>query len=190
MLRAPSFAILAILATTQLATLAAGESIDSPVYKSWAGHPVGTSITHVSVTEARGKTLETITRYKLLDLTKDKAVVETSTISDATGAKVESAPSRREIKREFFLLPGVKKESVGKPAGILKEGEETIRVADRDFKARWYDTKGRVEVGETFTRTWYSDEVPQKILKSETRVPAGGLTTTVTLTEIKTPGSR
>ena len=44
-----------------------------------------------------------------------------------------------------------------------------------------------LEVGETYTRTWFSDEVPQKVLKSVTRVPAGGLTTTLELTEIRTP---
>lgn len=179
--------LLALLAASAVAPGASAESIDSPIYLSWARHKVGTTITHVSVTEARGQKIRTTTAYKLLELTDAKAVIETIVVSDATGAEVEQSPTTAQIKREFFLLPGVKKEDIGKPQGVLKEGEETLSVAGGKYKAHWYNTKGRTEVGETFTRTWFSDEVPQKILESVTRVPAGGLTTTLELTEIKKP---
>jgi hypothetical protein len=187
MFRSPAAVLLAILVASAVAPGASAESIDSPIYKSWARHKVGTTITHVSVTEARGRKIETTTTYKLLELTDEKAVIETTVVSDATGTKVEQAPTTSQVKREFVLLAGVKKGEIGKPRGVLKRGEETLSVAGRRYKAHWYDTKGQTEVGESFTRTWLSDEVPQKILKSVTRVPAGGLTTTLELTEIKTP---
>ena len=152
--------LLALLAASAVAPGASAESIDSPIYKSWARHKVGTTITHVSATEARGQRIETTTTYQLLELTDEQAVIKSTVVSDATGTKVEQSPTTSRVKREFILLSGVKKEEIGKPRGVLKEGEETLSVAGRPYKAHWCDTKGRTEVGETFTRTWFSDEVP------------------------------
>ena len=139
------------------------------------------------MTEARGQKIKTTTTYELLELTDEQAVIETTVVSDAGGTKVEQPPTIGRVRRDVRPAPRGEEGGDRQAPGVLEEGEETLSVAGRKYKAHWCDTKGRTEVGETFTRTWFSDEVPQKVLKSVTRVPAGGLTTTLELAEIKTP---
>ena len=51
-------------------------------------------------------------------------------------------PETLEYARGFFLLPGVKKEDVGKPRGE-STGEEDLVMAGKTYHAMWYETKGR-----------------------------------------------
>ena len=60
-------------------------------------------------------------------------------------------------------------------------------IAGTTYTALWYESKGSTEAGPSVTRTWMTDEVPGKLLKAVTRVPAAGKTTTVELVEIRTP---
>jgi hypothetical protein len=185
----PFFAASAVLVALAVAPNGVAEQVESPLYASWARHKVGTAVTLRSVTEAgagAGKA-ETTTTYRLVELDDKKAVVEMVVVSNATGKEVKNAPQRLEIRRLFPLLPGVKKEDVGKPSGAIAKGEETISVAGKEYKAQWYDSKGRTEAGESIARTWISDEVPGTMLKSIIRVPKAKATTTMELVEIKTP---
>ena len=43
----------------------------------------------------------------------------------------------------WTLFPGVKKEQIGKPTKALAQGEETLKLAGREIKTFWYDTKDR-----------------------------------------------
>ncbi len=176
-----------ILAAMALSTVDA-EEVEHPIYRSWARHPVGTAVTHKSVTTTDGPTIVTTTTTTLVELSAAKAVLETTTISNATGDTVEGPPLRYNQKRMFPLFPGVKKEDIGKPSGAIAKGEETLTLGGIAYQAEWFDSKGRTDAGETFTRTWMSDEVPGKLLKAVTRVPAAeNTTTTVEMVEIKRP---
>lgn len=178
------------LAPLLVATLHApvlAEDVEHPAYLSWARHPVGTTITMKSVTTSKGAPIETTTRTTLVALTPKSAVLEIKVVSNATGQVDEARPQRYEQKRMFPLFPGVKKEDVGKPSNAIARGEETLSLAGKEYKAQWFDSKGRTEAGETFLRTWMSDEVPGRLLKSVIRVPATKLTTTDELVEVKAP---
>ena len=176
----------AVLASCALAG-AAAEEVEHPAYKSWARHPVGTSVTLKSVTTTQGVTIVTARTTTLVKLTDEGAVLETVTTSDATGKEVEAPPQIYLQRRMFPLFAGVKKEDIGKPPGSSTRGEETVKLAGKAYRATWFDSKGRVESGETFTRTWMSDEVPGRLLKAVTKVPDADNMTTVELVESKTP---
>ena len=180
-------AFVAVLAATALAPVVAAQQVESPIYKSWARHPVGTSVALRSVTGSDGRTIETTTTSTLLELTAEKAVVETVVVSDATGEEVKSPPQKFEHRRMFPLFPGMKAEDIGKPVGVLAQGEEAVEVGGKTYPARWFESKGQTEAGESVTRTWMSDEVPGRLLKAVTRVPATGKTTALELIELKTP---
>jgi hypothetical protein len=186
--RAPA-AVIVLAVGAAIAPAARSEEVEHPVYRSWARHKVGTTVTLREVTGQEGgtKTVETILRLRLSKLDGKAAVIEQVTESDATGERVKNPPQEFTYRRQFILLPGVRKEDVGRPVGALDKGEEMLELAGKTYKAQWYDTKGKTEAGPSFTRAWYSDEVPGLLLKSTTRVPAAKKVTTMELVEIKVP---
>jgi hypothetical protein len=127
------------------------------------------------------------TTRKLVELTPDKAVIESIVVSDITGQRVANPPQTSEIRRAFFLVAGVKPEDVGKPEKAIAHGEDPLQLAGRVFKAQWFDVKGRTESGESLVRIWMSDEAPGKLLRSVTRFSDADKVTTVELAELKTP---
>jgi hypothetical protein len=181
-------ALAAILTAPASWPRALAEEVEHPIYRSWARYPVGTTVTMRSVADAPGtRPIETTTILRLVELTDEKAVVEQVVVSDATGSKSESEPQRFSHRRMFPLLGDTKKEDIGKPRDAVASGEERVRIGGRDYQAVWFDTKGRTEAGEARTRIWLSDEVPGRLLKSVTEVPAAQKTTTLELVEIKRP---
>src|SRR5262249_7444475 len=111
---APSL-VIALACSLTLTPVAPAEEVEHPAFKSWARHPIGTSVTTRTVTTSLGRTITTTTTYKLLEVRADKAVLETRTVSDATGTTVEGLPSKYDQQRMFPVFPGVKKEDIGKP---------------------------------------------------------------------------
>lgn len=180
-------ALLVAAAALAAPSIIAAAEVENPTYASWSKYKVGTTVVHRAVTgEGRGA-IETKTTSTLIELTDAKAVVEQVVVSDATGSKVESAPQRFTHRQTFPLLPGVKKEDIGKPSGAIDRGEEALDVAGKSYKSRWYDTKGQTEAGPSITRTWLSDDVPGRLVKAVTKVPAAKKVTTMELVEIKSP---
>ena len=177
--------LLAAALATVLATSApvAAESVEGPIYKSWSRSKVGTVVTIKSVTVMKGQTIESTMRYTLIALTPEIATIELAVESKA--GKIQS--QKLEHRRDFPLLPGVKKEDIGKPAGTSKNGEETIEVAGKAYKAMWYEGKGRTEAGEVISRTWVAPDFPGMMLKSVIKVPAGDKVTTLEVVEFKAP---
>jgi len=182
---APVFA--ALFASCALASTVEADEVESPIYRSWANFKVGTTITLRSVTGAKDREVQTTTTQRLTESNNERVVLEVVVTSDSTGQKVENRPQTYVYKRMFPLFPGVKKEDIGKPPGSQDQGEETIELGGKKYKAQWYGSKGQTEAGPSISKTWMSDEVPGKLLKSITRVPAAGKTTTLELIEIKTP---
>lgn len=167
---------------------ASAENVEFPIYTSWAKCPVGTTVKIKSTTASPTSTLTTVITSKLIAVDKDKLVIETQRTSDATGTLVEAAPEKVDIRRWFPLLPGVKKEDfAGAPKGSLKSGEETLKLAGREVKTFWYENKGKTESGESLDRTWLSDDIPGRIVKSVINIPNAKTVITQELTEITIP---
>jgi hypothetical protein len=166
----------------------AGTKIESPLYTSWSRFPVGSTATFREVTAAgTNQTVTTIT-YKLLELTKSQVVVEfTAFTKHYDGHETSNPPEKLTNPRLVSLPPGKTKLEFGKPEGLLDEGEETLQALGKEYKTKSYYAKGRTDGGDTFTRTWTSDEVPGGLLKSVYKVPARGSTSTLELIAIKTP---
>ncbi|WP_435011322.1 hypothetical protein P12x_002629 [Tundrisphaera lichenicola] len=180
-----------IAATAILAAIASAcpaEDVDHPAYLSWAGHPIGTSVTLRTRTASKGRLLTTTITTTLKELKPDVAILESRKVSDATGTTVENAPEIVRINRKFPLLPGVKKEDIGKPRGASNQGEETIKVGEKEFKSVWFDSKSKGDGNlDLLTRTWMSDELPGRLVKSVTEIPTAETTVTTELIEFKAP---
>lgn len=165
----------------------AAEEVEHPIYKSWARYPVGTRTTINSVTVQRGETIRLTMTYKLIEIDDEKLVILMETKNETSGQDPQVGSQKLTYRKRFPLFPGVKKEDIGKPDGSIAKGVETLKVGGKEYKADWFDSKSRVEAGDAFTRTWMHDEIPGKLMKAVTKVPAGDKITTLELVEIKKP---
>lgn len=186
----PRFAlsiVAALAASSALLAPCRAEDAESPIYKSWASHKVGTSITLKTVNGSGPRAVTSLETQTLKDATPEKVVLEILVTQTADGITRQQPAKEFVYKKKFPLLPGVKKEDIGKPSGRSESGEETIKAAGMEFKAQWYISKSQTEAGEAVSRTWMSDEVPGKLIKSIDEVAAAKSTSTTELIEFKTP---
>jgi len=166
------------------------ELVENPQYRSWAAFKKGTKVVHRSVTGADGSeaATTTTTTYTLLDLTDEQAVVEMRAVTRRyDGAVFNNPPETFKNPKRIPLPPGVNKSDFGKSVGVLGQGEETVRVGGKAYETTWHKGRDKNEAGEVVVQVWSSDAVPGGLVKSVTRIPAVGKTTTVELLEVKVP---
>lgn len=184
----PRTAIAALFALLLPAAVAGAEEVDHPAYLSWAARPIGTRIAVREVTTNADKTRTTTTTVTtLVERDAEKVGLELVTTRDVTGTVVEDAPITFTIRRRFPLLPGIKKEDIGKPLNPVARGTETVKAAGKEIRADWYETKGRNEISETLTRTWISNDVPGRLVKSTITVLKTKQVTEINLIELTIP---
>jgi hypothetical protein len=172
------------------AAAAPREQVENPQYKSWATFPKGTTVVLRSVTRADGHPAVTTTTrtYTLLDLTDAEAVIEMRARTQRyDGVEINNPPEKLTVPKRIALPPGVSKTEFEKPAGGDEQGEETVTVGGKEYKTRFSRSRGRNEAGEVLGQVWSSDAVPGGLVKSVTRTPGVGKTTTIELVEVKTP---
>jgi hypothetical protein len=166
------------------------EQAENPQYASWAGFKPGTSIVHKSVTATAGVEAVTTTMktFTLIDLTDTRAVVEMRVKTKRyDGVEMDNPPEKFTFPRRITLPPGVSQADFGKPSDAREHGEEIVTLGGKDYPTRWSKGKDRNEAGEVFVQVWSSDAVPGGLVKSVTRIPAVGKTTTIELLDVKVP---
>ncbi len=164
------------------------ESIPNPQFAAWATFEPGTIVVLRSVTKADKDPSETVTltTYKLVERSDDQLVVESQASTKRyDGLTIDNPPSSATFTKSLNLPPGMKANA--KPAGVIEEGTESIRVGTIEYATRWHKTKDRNEGGEMLVQTWICDKVPGGLVKSITRTEAIGKTTTVEVVEVKRP---
>jgi hypothetical protein len=179
-------AILILTTLPLLASATLADEVEHPLYRSWAAHPVGTEVVMRSVTESKGRRIESTSVTRLVRVEPDRVVIESRTAQGAPGQNTPEGAQEYEYRRMFPLMPGVKKEDVGRPKGLSKD-EESLEIAGKTYRTRSYESKGTTEAGPSLSRSWISDQVPGQLVKSVTTVPAASTTTTLELVEIRSP---
>ena len=157
------------------------ESIPNPQYASWAAFKPGTRVVVRSTTTTDGNDAKTVTTTTstLVELTADAVAVQTQTKSRRyDGHEEDNPPSVHRLPKELPVPAGAGK----KPPA--EAGEETITVSGKAYRATWIKGKDRNEAGEVFVQTWTADAVPGRLVKSVSRTPAVGKTTTIEMIEI------
>ncbi|HUR55272.1 MAG TPA: hypothetical protein VMZ71_14150 [Gemmataceae bacterium] len=161
------------------------ETIPNPQFASWAKFNPGTRVVVRSTTASdghEGKT-STTTATTLVEVTHEEVAVETQTKSRRyDGHEENNPPSVHRLPKELSLPPGMTGEQSRKKTA--ESGEETITVAGKEYRAEWHKGKDRNEGGEVFVQTWTSDAIPGRFLKSVSRTPAVGKTTTIEVIEV------
>lgn len=165
----------------------AQEKVENPLYTTWAKFKPGTSITYQMDTAFGAQSTSAKQVQTLKSVSDDKVVVEMQSVVEAAGQTIKTPA----VPLEYLAkVPqgqiDPKFNPDGNPALDVKKGTETIEVAGKSLKCEWIEAKGKTPQGEVETKTWFSDEVPGRLVKSVTGLKAVNSTTTMTLVEFKT----
>jgi hypothetical protein len=143
------------------------ELADNPYYKYWSKSKVGAvvELKETTKTAAKGdipadEEVKQIS-HKLLEVTADKAVVETVVTEGEIFGLVQSAPTKHiyPAKMSKEVLEDLLREYGAKAT------EATIKVGDKEYKTRLLAGTMKKGDDETDVKIWLSDEVPGGIVK-------------------------
>lgn len=164
------FAAVAVLLLVGAVGAARAEQIDNPEYKHWSQFKAGTWATLKSVTEAAGNKTAMEQTHKLVEVTGEKCVIETSMKMEVAGQTIQQPAMKRDVPAKIEKGQPVKTE--GKDAPKPKEGEETISVAGKSLKCKTVEVEFDVQGQKGTSKSWTSDEVPGMVVKSSTNSAA------------------
>jgi hypothetical protein len=152
------------------------DKIENPEYKAWAGCKPGTFTTVKQAFETAGIKSVIESTVTLVEIDKDKAVLETK--SKAT-APPGGAGNPRTDKQ---TIPAkVAKDDLGKDSSKakVKEGDEEIEVGGKKVKCHWVETTAELRGSNLRHKIWHSPEVPGSMVKMEQEEgPEGGKVST------------
>jgi hypothetical protein len=165
----------------------ATKKIDNPTYASWAKFKVGTSTTYVTETVAQGQTAKMTATHKLVELTAEKAVIETSMKTEAAGQSF-TMPTQRRDELKILEVPTGTEATQPKPEIKLGTGDVTTPAGT--FSCQWTETTVAMAGMTNTSKIWQSESVPGGMVKMESSTAVEGMDpqkSTMTLTELKKP---
>lgn len=180
--------LLTLTALVAAVSLGRAETIDNPAFKSWSNFKPGTSITMKTESEFNKMKSEIVIVTKLVEVGKDKCVVEVETITKVNGMEFKSPAMKQDVPKSFDVpkpKDGEKPAKVEKPETTMEEGKETLKISGIEVKTKWTKYKTKTKEGDHEGQTWMSDDVPGGLVKSVSK--AGDVTSTTELIEIKKP---
>ena len=146
------------------------EMVANPYYKFWAGAKPGATAVHVEKTKLSGPEGKVVPDavdekrivYKLVEVDKDRAVVEMVVTEQDFLGYVQAAPTR-------YIYPvKVKKSHLERVilAEGGKAGEDTVKVDGKELKCKTISGTLKGPDGEQIEfKVWLSDDVPGAIVK-------------------------
>jgi hypothetical protein len=158
-------ALTLLVATTSFAQ---DEMVANPYYKFWASSKPGATAVRLEQTKlsgADGKLLpdgvdEKRIVYKLVEVNKDRAVVEMVVTEKDLLGFIQAAPTR-------YIYPAMlKKAHLERIHTDGKTGEDTVKVGGKEMKTKTITGVIKGADGEQLDfKLWLSDEVPGSIVK-------------------------
>ena len=164
-----------VLAVAAIQALVSAQDVDNAEYKSWSGSKVGTAVKSKMVSEAMGNKTEMDQVVTLVELTADKAVIET--VMTMMGNAMPG--QKREIPAKVKSAPAGDAKGV-KPV----EGDEEIEVAGKKVKCHWVETTSDANGMKTVSRIWQSKDIPGGMAKMVSN-STGSMTSSTTLTVVE-----
>ncbi len=140
---------------------------DNPEFTYWADHKVGSWVKYKMEMDAQGVKVLVESHQILLEVGKEKVVVEQKTKLTAAGQEQPESSTKEEIF----------KDKDKDPIKIEKEGDETIEVAGKRLSCHW------IEGTQKETRKvkyWLCKDVPGGMVKGE--AAGGDIPGTMTIT--------
>ncbi|HZE95673.1 MAG TPA: hypothetical protein VE981_01470 [Planctomycetota bacterium] len=140
---------------------------DNPAFKYWSEWKVGAWAKHKTIAGTEEQKIEIETTITLIEITSDKAVVESTGKTTVAGREKPTAARKQEFKLRDPKL-----------GTIDKEGDETIEVGGKSYPCHWILTSTESAAGRVTMKIWCSKDVPGGLVQSE--VGSEGAPTTKT----------
>jgi hypothetical protein len=157
----------------------AKDMIDNREYKGWSECKPGSWVTLKTVSEFGGNKSESEMTTKLLEISADKATVETQ-MTMMVGDKPKVMPAKKRDIAAKIEKPEDKGEKEEKP----KEGDEEIEVGGKKLKCHWMEMHSEQKGMVSDTKVWYSPEIPGHTAKMESKM-SGTMKGTSTMEAVK-----
>jgi hypothetical protein len=146
------------LATALLSVLALQEPKVNPRYEFWSECKVGSWVKQRMVLKAGEMDITTVIVSTLLEVTPEKAVVETATTSKFGDREMKLPPKKEEISQ---------KPDPAQPMKPVGESEEEITVADKKLKCKVYEFEMEQNGQKAKGKSWTSKTIPGGVARSE-----------------------
>lgn len=161
-------------------TVSAADKVPNPAYQNWAQFKAGSWSKVQSAMQVKDEQGDedapkapkmgmTMTR-KLVELTPEKAVVETTMVMNMAGQERTMPARRQEIpatidadKVDTSMLPP----ETNAAASDVTQGDEAIKVQDKSLKCHWISMTLKQGEMTMQTKMWFSKEIPGGLVKSE-----------------------
>jgi hypothetical protein len=175
------------------ATVRAGD-VENPEYAGWAKFKPGTTVTvRTTVGSSDKDGVADLTKtevIKLIEVARDKVVLEVKTEVVVPGTKVAPQVEKRTVEKNLDtkLIKAAEKAAAArgdKAAPKPEQGEEVVKVSGVEYKSKWFKVKSKTDRGEVVSQTWVSEYVPTQVIKSV--ISTKGKTTVVELLDLKKP---
>jgi hypothetical protein len=177
----------AVVCGLAVAAAQAEDKVDSPIYKHWARFRPGAYSVVKDQRTAKGVKAETTITTTLIEVTPEKVVVELQVPTVGGDEKIEMQPKKQIYpakieKDEARKMEDPKKGDKVGDAEVLdvKQGEEEIKVGDKEIKCKWLQTKSKQGDQTTTTEAWTSDKVPGQVVKMVVTTEGGAAMTSET----------
>jgi len=167
----------------------AEEMVENPAYKAWAAYKPGTTVVLESTTDAGAQKLKMEMTQKLLEVSKDKAVVEVTTKLDLPGVPPQPAQKQTipaKVKKSEAQTPG--KLPPGAKGEMKEKGTEKISVGGKSYECKVYEFTGEQNGVKSTGKIWQSEKVPGNLVKMESNAKVGeqDMKSSMTATKIET----
>lgn len=151
------------------ATPRATKKIDNPEYAQWAVFKVGAFVELTTESNQGGMSSTLKMAHKLLELTAEKAVVETTMTTVAGGQEMAMPAQKRDVPKVVEVPDVQVPETKPVDAPKVKEGEETIEVGGKKVACKTFETTMEFSGMQTWRKTWTSKEIPGQTAKMESK---------------------
>ena len=168
-----------------LGAAVAGEAevVDNPEYLSWSKFAVGAYARTRTTSGDANQTSTMVTTTKLVEMTRERLMLETSTVVLVSGQKIETPPVRREVpaKMDKVELPPATVDPSVKVT--TKKGTEEVTVGGKKVVCETLETTTESEAFKVWSKAWNSADVPGTVVKTETKMERPTASTTSTVLE-------
>ena len=139
---------------------------ENPMFKSWAKHGVGTSVTTTVKTKAAGQETAMEVTTSLEAKSADKVSLKIVTKMTVAGTTMELPGQTIDIPA---VTPPVEKSAADAPKPETKENTAKIKITDKEFNTKVIESTTTIGKITTTSKSWTSEEIPGMMLKMETK---------------------
>ncbi len=143
------------------------EMVSNPEYENWSRFKPGAMSKLEANSVANGQTMKSVMTNKLLEVTPEKAVVESSAVMEMMGQTMQGPSMKREVpaKIDQNQLPKTPTGETADPK--TSKTEETVTAAGKEYKCKVTETVHENNGTKAIAKAWMCDEVPGGLVKSE-----------------------